>query len=48
MKKNNYSPYSTFSLEKVVAPKPNKATEPKSSKNSSDSDLRGGKKNGRA
>ena len=48
MKKKEYSPYATFSYEKVTAPKNNKSNEPKASKISSDTDLRGGKKNGRA
>ena len=48
MKKKDYSPYATFSYEKVTAPKNTKATEPKCNKISGEADLRGGKKNGRA
>ena len=48
MNKNNYSPYATFSYEKVEAPKNNKKKERSASKISTGSDLRGGKKNGRA
>lgn len=48
MKKNNYSPYGTFSYEKVSAPRKEKSGEPKGSKISSGNDLRGGRKNGRA
>ena len=48
MKKKEYSPYATFSYEKVTAPKATKATKAKCNKITSDSDLRGGKKNGRA
>ena len=48
MNKTNYSPYGTFSYEKVDAPKKSKSAEPKGTKISSDGDLRGGKKNGRA
>lgn len=48
MKKNDYSPYGTFSYEKVEAPRKSKCAEPKGSKISSENDLRGGKKNARA
>ena len=42
MKNKNYSPYGTYSLEKVVAPK-GKEKNPKSTKTVGKCDLRGGK-----
>jgi hypothetical protein len=48
MNKNNYSPYGTFSYEKVDSPRKPKNTEPKANKITSENDLRGGKKNARA
>ena len=48
MKKKEFSPYATFSYNKVAAPKNTKVNEPKCNRISSDNDLRGGKKNGRA
>lgn len=45
MKKSTNSPYTTFGLEKINAPKKSKGNEPKASKINSQSDLRsGGKK----
>ncbi len=43
MKKNNYSPYGTYSLNKIDAPK-GKVKDPKSAKIVGKSDLRGGKR----
>ena len=48
MRKNNYSPYGTFSYEKVDAPKSSKKGAEKCGKISTGTDLRVGKKNGRA
>ena len=45
MKEKNYSPYGTFSTEKISAPKPKQNDAPKSSKITGKGDLRarGGK-----
>ncbi len=45
MKEKTYSPYGTFSTEKINAPKPKPKSEPKSSKITGKGDLRakGGK-----
>jgi hypothetical protein len=45
MKEKNYSPYGTFSLEKINAPKPKQKAAPKSTKITGKGDLRakGGK-----
>lgn len=48
MNKNNYSPYGTFSLEKIDAPKKLKKEKSGGNKFLSGTDLRGGKKNGKA
>lgn len=44
MKNNNYSPYATYTLNKVEAPKNSKKYEPSVKKINGKSDLRGGKK----
>lgn len=43
MKNKNYSPYATYSPEKIDAPKGKKKTEPKASKITGTQDLRGGR-----
>ncbi len=43
MKNKNYSPYGTYSLNKIDAPKP-KTAGPKASKTVGKDDLRGGKR----
>ena len=48
MNKNNYSPYGTFSLEKIDAPKKTAKSDPRAKKTSGAADIRGGKKNARA
>ena len=46
MKRNtNYSPYATFSLEKITSPKGKPKGEPKGKIKKSSTDLRGGRKN---
>lgn len=40
MKERNYSPYGTFSAEKITAPKPKAKNTPKSDKISGKGDLR--------
>ena len=40
MKEKNYSPYATYSLEKINAPKNTKKGEPKSAINKGKGDLR--------
>ncbi len=40
MKERNYSPYATFSTEKINAPKPKAKGEPKSTKITGKGDLR--------
>ena len=44
MKNKNTSPYRTYNLEKINAPKPQSQTKVKASKISGKGDLRGGKK----
>ena len=40
MKKNSYSPYATYGLDKITAPKNQKKGEPKAKKTVGSSDLR--------
>ena len=42
MKNENYSPYGTYGLTKIDAPKSTKKNEPKSEKTTGSGDLRGG------
>ena len=44
MKEKNYSPYGSFSLEKIDSPKGEKKSEPKAKKTSGKGDLRCSKK----
>ena len=44
MKKNNNSPYGTYDLNKIDAPKNTGKNQPKAEKISGKGDLRGGKK----
>lgn len=40
MKEKNYSPYGTFGLDKINAPKSDKKSEPKATKTTTNGDLR--------
>ena len=44
MKNKSYSPYGTYNLTKIVAPKNTNKDAPASSKTTSERDLRGGNK----